>query len=85
MTFIVMLIFIQCVCNLYSSTALLFLCVGLMNFLYLIIISHVPDHNYKKSFCDLLYSIINDIELPTQMDDAFRIVKPSLCSVNQCW
>jgi hypothetical protein len=37
-----------------------------MNFLYLIIISHVPDHNYKMTFCDLLYSIINDIELPTQ-------------------
>jgi hypothetical protein len=80
-----MLIFLQFVRNLYSSTALLFLYEGLMNFLYLIIISHVPDHNYKMTFCDLLYSIINDIELPTHMDDAFRIVKPSLCSVYQCW
>ena len=48
---------------------------------YLDVISHVPDHNYKMTFCDLLYSIINDIELPTLMSDAFRIVKPSLCSV----
>ena len=60
-----MLIFLQFVRKLYSSTALLFLCVGLKHFLYLVVISHVPDHNYKMTFCDLLYSIINDIELPT--------------------